>query len=353
MIDPETASNATNEPAFALATPTPASPPSARPAGFWRRIFAFAIDIAILAAVGRLLGLFWFDSLAALGQHGLALGAATVLAYFGLLGSRLGGGATLGKRAMSLRLVGEDGGTLDPGVAILRTAVVVVPWVIVQLSVPPGPLATLHTGAAWCGVGLFGCCLYLYLFNTPSRRSLPDLLLGTVVVRASSQRVDELVRTPLWTGHYVTVVFGCVLAIAAWSRLPDPALDGDDGARIDRVRAVLQEKLGTVRVGTHMGYALTWRVADTPGVPEAETVGSRFVTITVGLVGKPESFDSVIDTVATTLLLEFPSAFDRGRIEITVLYGYDIGIAEGWIGHSIGLDPQEWRERIGARSIPA
>jgi len=323
--------------------------------GLWRRACAFAIDLCVVAAFGRLLGAFYFDSLAALGQHGLALGVAALLAYFGLLASRPAGGATLGKRALSLRVVDDAGHYLDPGVAVARAAVLVVPWAVVQLSAPPGLIATLHAWLAWSAVVLLVWSLYLYLFNVPTRRSLPDLAVGSTVVRAApSSAHASRGRRPLWRGHYLAAALGIAMALIGWTTLPDPAMDDGDGDSIDRVRAALQEEFGTVRVGTHLGYALSWHFADgTDPSPTARTAVSRYVTVTVGLVDEPDSFDRVIDRVATILLVEFPAAFDRGGIEITVLYGYDIGIAEKWIGQSIGLEPEEWRERIGARSIPA
>lgn len=336
--------------------PSDASAACAEPAGFWRRVVAVAIDVAVVATMGRVLGMLWFDTLATLGQHGLALGAGVLLAYFGLLASRIGGGATLGKRALSLRVVDRDGRLLNPGVAVARASVVVVPWVLVQLTVPPGVFATLHGWAAWAAVSLLGWCVYLFLFNTPSRRSLPDLVAGTTVVRVPADRRTVIPTAPdsVWPGHYLVCALALGLFLAGRTMLPNPALDDSDHERIEDVRAALQEQLGTVRVGTHLGYALSWRVALLPGIGEEAQLGTaRFVTVTVGLAGEPKSYDSVVDRVALTLLSLFPEAFERDSIEITVLYGFDIGIAERWIGHTIGLDPESWRERIGARSVPA
>jgi hypothetical protein len=199
-------------------------------------------------------------------------------------------------------------------------------------------------------------CIYLFVFNTPSRRSLPDLLAGTSVVRVPSEvrAVGTPIHRGLWRGHYAVAAFAFVAIVAGRAMMPSPALDADDGQAIDRVRTALQREFDTVRVGAHLGYALSWHLAGVPGFgDQRELSESRYVTISVGLAGAPVSFEKVVDRVATTLLHQFPEAFDRDSIEITVLYGYDIGIAEKWIGRTISLDAAEWRDRIGARSLPA
>jgi uncharacterized RDD family membrane protein YckC len=105
-----------------------------------RRIGAYLIDIALLFVV-----------LAPLGQLVLRLFGRsprtgpeiwlTILVNFSLpcwlyfiIGARSAGGATLGKRWLGLRLVGDRGPVSTPQ-AILRTALLLLPWELVHLSV--------------------------------------------------------------------------------------------------------------------------------------------------------------------------------------------------------------------------
>jgi uncharacterized RDD family membrane protein YckC len=129
------------------------------------RIAARAIDVLFLAAVdiglGRIMG-FGFDW--------LAVGTAFVLVYFAGLDALFG--ATLGKAALGLRVVGPDGGPPTLRQALVREAFTVagsVPFV--------GPLLAL---GAWVWIGRS-------IRRSPLRQGRHDLLAGgTRVVRCAA-----------------------------------------------------------------------------------------------------------------------------------------------------------------------
>ncbi|HEX8537960.1 MAG TPA: RDD family protein, partial [Cystobacter sp.] len=97
----------------------------------------------------------------------LLLGAAIVLAYFCLLDTLVG--ATPGKFALGLRVIGPDGGRPSPRQALIREAFTVVG------SIPfIGPLLAL---AAWTVIALT-------IRSSPLRQGKHDLLAGgTRVIR--------------------------------------------------------------------------------------------------------------------------------------------------------------------------
>lgn len=134
------------------------------------RIAARGIDVLVLVAIdlglGRLIG-FGFDW--------LLIGSAIVLAYFALLD--VVAGATIGKLALGLRVVGPDGGRPSLRQALTREAVTVVG------AIPfAGPLLAI---AAWTWIALT-------IRSNPLRQGKHDLLAGgTRVIRA---RVGSSVR---------------------------------------------------------------------------------------------------------------------------------------------------------------
>lgn len=146
-----------------FALPVPAELPA--------RLAARAIDVLVLAAIdvglGQLIG-FGFDW--------LFLGTAIVLAYFTLLDALAG--ATLGKFALGLRVIGPDGGRPSLRQALIREAFTIIG------SVPLiGPLFAL---AAWV-------VIILSIRSSPLRQGKHDLLAGgTRVVRA---RVGQPTRS--------------------------------------------------------------------------------------------------------------------------------------------------------------
>lgn len=132
------------------------------PAELPARLAARGIDVLILAALdaglGRLMG-FGFDW--------LFLGSALVLAYFTLFDAIAG--ATPGKMALGLRVLGPDGGKPSLGQALKREAFTVVG------SIPfIGPLLAI---GAWAWI-------IVTIRQSPIRQGKHDLLAeGTRVVR--------------------------------------------------------------------------------------------------------------------------------------------------------------------------
>jgi len=132
------------------------------PADLPVRLAARAIDVLVIAALdfglGRLVGFGW---------DWLALGSAMVLAYFALLDSLVG--ATVGKLALGLRVIGPDGGKPSLGQALKREAFTLVG------SIPlVGPLLAI---AIWVWFSMT-------IRSNPLRQGKHDLLAGgTRVVR--------------------------------------------------------------------------------------------------------------------------------------------------------------------------
>lgn len=104
-------------------------PRQADPIGsLWRRFSAFVIDGLILYAVGRSVGAVFFSSLAQLGPWGHLLGFSIALAYFATLDSRVGGGQTLGKRLLRLRVVNAQGSTIPWARSAVRYVIIAIPY---------------------------------------------------------------------------------------------------------------------------------------------------------------------------------------------------------------------------------
>lgn len=90
--------------------------PKASPiAGICRRVAAALFDSAVLGSVGFMLWLYFVRQFMAWGSWGRLLGFAIALLYFGPLNSRLGGGQTIGKRALKIRVTTAAGAGLGLG----------------------------------------------------------------------------------------------------------------------------------------------------------------------------------------------------------------------------------------------
>ena len=166
-----------------------------------RRALAFLLDYAVVAAwiavvvaggfwlrsaASDLAGSLFGDPLTAEAVGFLALTLPVGL-YFALseAGPR---GATIGKRRLGIRVIGDDGSAVSIGRSLLRTALKLAPWelshAIIWRYANPGsaPDALLTAGLVlvW---GLVGANLAVAVFDD-RRRSIYDRLSRTRVVRA-------------------------------------------------------------------------------------------------------------------------------------------------------------------------
>jgi len=75
------------------------------------------------------------------------------------------------------------------------------------------------------------------------------------------------------------------------------------------------------------------------GGPRQET--TYLQTKAVWREPKPD-FGSATRQVASIILRDYPKAMDLNAIEVTITYGYDIGIGNMWINQTINRSPSEW-----------
>src|ERR1700722_16322605 len=104
-------------------------------AGFWRRLFAFAIDAIITAVPCRILGFVLHNSLSNSGVA-IVIGFALTLAYFAILGNSIGGGQTIGHRITQIQVVGRGGEHASLTRSLLRYLILLGPILLTSAVVP-------------------------------------------------------------------------------------------------------------------------------------------------------------------------------------------------------------------------
>lgn len=159
-----------------------------------RRLAAYAIDVALLAAVLIPVA---FGLQALVGYRpdtGIGVWLATLLTislpswtYF-MVADAAFGGVTVGKRLFGLRARALDGGGIPLSHAVVRTAIKLVPWELTHaamfaLAPRLGDFSGLQITLLWLVYALFAAYLAVAL-RTGGERSLHDLAAGTAVVRS-------------------------------------------------------------------------------------------------------------------------------------------------------------------------
>ena len=154
----------------------------------WARFFAWVIDIIVLIIITGILaavGVVDFERTSDITTSDGVISAVIVLAYFVVL--TVAFGATLGKMALGMRVVGADGGKAGAGAILVREIIIrfgVTITAFVLTLILSGPLG--DSGAAIGGlVGvLVGLVVILRILVDDHRQGWHDKIGGTFVVKA-------------------------------------------------------------------------------------------------------------------------------------------------------------------------
>jgi uncharacterized RDD family membrane protein YckC len=323
--------------------PTPNFLPGAKPlrtiCGFWRRILAFGIDGLLVGLFGIILGLFFSGFFERLGNRGPLLGFFISLAYFGIFNSSKGDGQTPGKRFLQIRVVDREGKTISVRDSLARSAILGAPWFLGSNLLPQSLQDSwFGTGVGFLFSGVAVAIIYLYVFNSATRQSLHDLIVGTFVVEsASSGRVEV---TPIWRAHvYIAaasamiVLLGGPLAAKRFSEAgPFPEL-------LSIQRAVGQmDNVASVSVATNRQFG---------------SATSTTLIVTVQWNPPPGEEEKAVAQVAARVLATDPRAASYDFLSVRRMTGYNIGIAHSTRTYYFNFTPAQWQQKIRDASIKA
>lgn len=298
-------------------------------AGFWRRLGAFVVDLILLCIVGLILGALFFDTFARMGAYARLIGFAIALAYFGILNSRIGGGQTLGKRWLGVRVVDAHGQLLRLPRSLLRYAVLGIPFFANGLPVDPNLAMSTPLGYLLALVvfgGMFAI-VYLYLFNRRTRQSLHDLAVGSYVERFD--RAAQPVPFPVvWRGHMVA------LAVIAVIALSGPAV----ASRFAKSQA-LAGILPLYRTLSAQPHVMTVQVMR--GWLSVNGTTTHTLQAALQLDAPMTDDGAMAKRIAQQMAKGDPDIANEDAVVVVLVYGYDMGIASGWKRHGYRFRPGE------------
>jgi uncharacterized RDD family membrane protein YckC len=301
---------------------------------FWRRFLGLLLDLILLGVVGFGLGTALFDVFVGMGVWGRLVGFVIAGLYFGLLDSGLGGGRTVGKMVMGLRVVGADGNGISLGLSFLRYSIWAVPYFLndlpVSVTILMGGMGILLGLLLW--VTLFAL-IYLLVFNRRTRQSLHDLLTHTYVVR--NQPAGQIVALPVWKGHYAFIggwsVLGVLGAIAVFA-VVHIAFFSQLLNIVAKVEAVPDVQRAGVVIGT--SYSFT----------NGQGSVARTCTITAYFAHPVPDAQKAAQAVAAAALHDEADIGHPDAITVVIARSYDIGIASGNWNKSVSKTPDQWRQ---------
>jgi uncharacterized RDD family membrane protein YckC len=296
----------------------------------------FCFDGFLLGVLGFCIGLIAYDNLVALGDWGRAVGFTIALIYFGLMDSDLSGGQTIGKWLADIKVVTAAGAPLSVSASMLRATIFCVPFFLNGAFIDTGP------ATSWLSellvVVVFGVGLsigYLLLFNRRTRQSLHDLAVGAYVVKNASRPIGDSQR--VWAAHFAMV--GLIVAAAAVLPYSTQGL-----ARSATFAPLLSARQGLQQESNVRHVAVTVGVNRFASRTQGTTT-TRILTSKIYLTRRITDPESLANQSARIILERDPSAGGEDAIEISIIYGYDIGIASAWKSQDFTFSPGEWRKR--------
>jgi uncharacterized RDD family membrane protein YckC len=324
------------------ASPATTGPAPMIIAGFWRRVAAFLIDVLFIGLIGFGSGYFLFNFYMSLGLGGILLGLAVATLYFGLLNSSLAGGQTFGKRVLGTRVEDAAGNLISPGRSILRYLVLAFPFFL-NKAVSDGLFANIW-GAALLTVPVFAgfaAFTYLLIFNRGTRQLVHDLWLGTYVVRASSPR--PAIAPVMWRGHAIVVAALCLIALGLAAATPFVARMSFFQGILAVRQAIMST--GDVRVTSVSG-------GSTYVMQNGQTVKTSIFLILAHVKSPPTSAEAEGARFVRLAIQADPTVAAYDHVNVSISFGYDIGIASGVVTDQYTHTPDEWRLIADQPALP-
>ncbi len=325
----------------------PATPPASldrapalpQIASFWQRLGAAIIDSLILGVIGQIVALVFNGILFQIGPYGRPIGLLLILPYFGILNSRLGGGQTLGKRALRIAVRNGANEPISPARSLARIAVLVTPELFNGWAIPAFTNPVLAWIAAVAVFGLGGAILYSMLFNRRARQGLHDWVVATYVVRLRGDPIAAFPRTARihhWVaGGWVALVSAALLVV---SLLLPASLGSGNLATLNDIYSELNDD------GRFFSSSVMENVTFISGGGS-----SRSLVITAWYRGNPGSEDraAIADDIVRLAFDRAPTIDTYDAIRVSVTSAYDIGVASGNFSLTFAKSVDDWRLELG------
>jgi uncharacterized RDD family membrane protein YckC len=299
-------------------------------AGLWRRIGACLIDVIILFLIGQAAGFVLYKQFSALGGWGVLVGLFITLVYFSVMQSRVGGGQSLGMRALGLKVVTHIGEMLGITAAAVRATIFCLVFFLNGIVINLGPdREWLSMGLLLLLFALVFSIFYLLVFNRRTRQATHDLAVGAFVVKTGPGKLS-LPTTAIWRGHAafiaaVIVVFAGVVLVLRQS--------------------ALKTELGALNAGLTQLQAM-------PGVQGSSIF--LMSTYVGNETRKYLSISAIVDAslpdpqvfaqgMVQTVMDSYPEASRQPLIIVSLRSGYNIGIASRWNITNFANTPEQWK----------
>jgi uncharacterized RDD family membrane protein YckC len=188
------------------------------PAGFWQRLFAFAIDAIVVSIPCFTLAELFHNFFESSPFVAKLLGFAITTIYFAIFGSGIVEGQTLGMMPLRLRVVSGDGATISVLRSSARYLILFVPFLLNSNVLPARVPAVVATSYETVLTIVAFAIVYIAIFNRKTGQSLHDLATHTFVVDSSGR--GPVHAQGFWRPHWVFIAGLLVLSYGLVEIIP-------------------------------------------------------------------------------------------------------------------------------------
>jgi uncharacterized RDD family membrane protein YckC len=299
--------------------------------GFWRRIGALFIDTLFIGVFGYVGGLFLEDTFVQLGGWGRIIGFSVSIIYFGVMNSSVSNGQTIGKKILNIKVVDVSSSTISLPKSFLRYSFLAVPFSLSGAQITSEALLSyLMYPLSFIIFGGFLSSSYLYIFNRITRQSLHDLIVGTFVVNTDTSS-EEL--PPVWKPHLavVTSLFVAATLVPVFT---------SELAQSETFKGLLATQ-EAISINDSIKYARVTVGSSSFSSSVSATTTTKYINAQAFLYENNVDDIAIANKIAQTIISTYPESLSKNLIQVTLTYGYDIGIASKWISYNHRFDPNE------------
>lgn len=308
---------------------------------FWIRIGALVIDSIILGVIGIILGLTIQDFLIGIGSYGILIGLAIAVLYFTICNSKLVNGQTPGKKAMGIQVIDKAGNTLSVQRSFLRALILCVPYFLINVELPGAQVGSdlFYLKIISCLSLMLGV-IVIYIFNKGNRQSLHDLITGSYVV--SEVRSEDMAEFPTVTkaSYYV---FGFLTFLLTVFTIVGVTPANSSFADLIAIQESILNIDGVLDAGVSKNTSTVYGESKS-------TTQSLVVQLWVKeLPLNTDELENIKETrtVIKKILETEPNINQYDLISITLIKGFNIGIASWKNSFSCRKSPEEWKSLLG------
>lgn len=312
------------------------------------RFAAYMIDVLLLGAFGMILGLLLRSSFAKMGYQGLLVGFSISIAYFGFGNSKFFKGQTVGKKILNLRVVNSDYSTLSVWKSMLRSSIYTVPYFFLNYRI----IGWSELSASYIGKSII-CLSFLivlpihFIMNTPTRQALHDLFLGTYVINT-----DGYSEVPLGKSRNLPTTITGIIALLLISLFVLLNILNKNKNQIVKELVPLKEKIDNLDKVAYS--AISQNTSTTRQIGSEEITRSNYLLINIVmkenlLAGVSPANIEIISPVKDAIkivLSDYEELNNLDYIQVSLMYGFNIGISKSSRYLTSYCSVDEWRHKI-------